>query len=77
MNRVSPWRSLAGAIGTLLVIFVLASACSDDPILGPTESPDDGGGSYSAIERLAPPTDSGAVQSDTTRAKEEPNPARF
>lgn len=55
------------AAGLILTL----SACSDDPILGPNEGePDDSGGSYSSINRLAP-TDSTASQPQTA------NPERF
>jgi len=62
-------RSLAAGLGGLLLLLVVLPACSTDPILGPNEGEkDDSGGSYSAIERLAP--------SDTSRAPSS-NPERF
>lgn len=45
---------LAGALGLLLPGLMLLSACSDDPILGPSDGESEDGGSYSAIKRLAP-----------------------
>lgn len=58
--------ALAAALGVCLVALVLVvSGCSDDPILGPGDGSDDGGGSYGVINRLAP--------DDSTAA----NPAQF
>lgn len=60
-------------MGLLLAVSLALTlpACSDDPILGPDEGePDDSGGSYSSINRLAP-TDSAASEPQTT------NPERF
>jgi hypothetical protein len=60
---------VAGALALLLVVSLPLSGCSDDPVLGPDEGEEDGGGgSYSAIERLAP--------SDAERSPR-PNPRRF
>lgn len=69
----SPYRLLK--IGTSFFLAVgLAlslSACSGDPVLGPDEGePDDSGGSYSSIKRLAP-ADSSASEPQTV------NPERF
>lgn len=62
---------LAGLASVLLVLVLLLPACSDDPILGPNDGePDDSGGSYSNIKRLAP-ADSTAYEPETT------NPERF
>ncbi len=49
-------QRLSVVAGILALIASLAVAgCSDDPILGPDEGePDDDGGSYSVIKRLAP-----------------------
>lgn len=69
MNHPSPRRLLAVGLGALLLLLIVLPACSNDPILGPNEGEkDDSGGSYSAIERLAP--------SDTSRAPSS-NPERF
>ena len=66
----SPLRHTALAAGALLcVLSLLVAGCSDDPILGPDEGePDDSGGSYSVIKRLAP--------SDSADASDH-NPERF
>lgn len=62
-------RLLAVGLGALLLLLIVLPACSNDPILGPNEGEkDDSGGSYSAIERLAP--------SDTSRVPSS-NPERF
>lgn len=69
MNYPSTRRLLAVGLGALLLLLIVLPACSNDPILGPNEGEkDDSGGSYSAIERLAP--------SDTSRAPSS-NPERF
>jgi hypothetical protein len=62
---------VTGVATALLALVLLLPACSDDPILGPDEGePDDSGGSYSNIKRLAP-ADSAAPEPRTT------NPERF
>jgi hypothetical protein len=39
----------------LVAVMILATGCSDDPILGPDDgSSEDGGGSYGVIKRLSP-----------------------
>lgn len=58
----------AGALALLLVVSLPLSGCSDDPVLGPDEGEEEGGGSYSVIERLAP--------SEAERSPR-PNPRRF
>lgn len=69
-------RIFVGVIGLLLPCLVLLSACSDDPILGPSDGESEGGGSYSVIERLARPDT--AAASDSTEASPVPaNPERF
>lgn len=61
---------------TLFLMVVLMTGCSDDPILGPDDgAPDDSGGSYSVIKRLAP-TDSAQVP-DSTDTPVSENPKRF
>ncbi|PSQ96902.1 MAG: hypothetical protein BRD55_04465 [Bacteroidetes bacterium SW_9_63_38] len=54
--RSSPLRRAALAVGALIcALSLLIAGCSDDPVLGPDEGePDDSGGSYSVIKRLAP-----------------------
>ncbi|PSQ88179.1 MAG: hypothetical protein BRD43_04880 [Bacteroidetes bacterium QS_4_64_154] len=72
-------HSLWGLIGTLLVFVFVLSACSDDPILGPTEDSSDDGGSYSSINRLAPP-DTGTTAAPVGPPEEgrpNANPERF
>lgn len=67
---------LAVLTATLFLIAALVGGCSDDPILGPEDgAPDDSGGSYSVIERLAP-TDS-AQAPDSTETPVPSNPKRF
>jgi hypothetical protein len=54
---------------------VLISACSDDPILGPSDGESEGGGSYSVIEKLSR---TGDGEPDSTQATPAPqNPERF
>ena len=70
------FRAVA-ALGTLFaVVLLFVLGCSDDPILGPDDgAPDDSGGSYSTIERLAP---SDSAQTPVPReAPTPPNPERF
>jgi hypothetical protein len=60
----------------IVAVVLLVLGCSDDPILGPDDgAPDDSGGSYSTIKRLAP-TDS-VPSPDSTEAPVSPNPERF
>lgn len=62
---------LVGLLGLLAVLVLLLPACSDDPILGPPDDGEDGGGgSYSNIKRLAPP---GSSQTEPKTS----NPERF
>ena len=68
-------RLLAPAVWVLLPCLLLLSACSDDPILGPSDGETDGGGSYSVIERLAP-QDTTATP-DSIEASSQTNPERF
>jgi len=63
-------RIVIGVLGLLLPCLLVLSACSDDPVLGPTDGETEGGGSYSVIDRLAP--------SDSADAAPAPvNPDRF
>jgi len=70
----------------LLLLLFLLPACSDDPVLGPSDGTPSEGGSYSALDRLASPAgavDSSAVDSSADAASsagpESPsaNPERF
>jgi len=54
---------------------VLLSACSDDPILGPTDGESEEGGSYSAIKRLAPADTAAAPDTTATARPSRPLPA--
>lgn len=71
------------AFSFLLVggLILILPACSDDPILGPTDdSSDEGEGSYSSIHRLSPPspaTDSTAPAAASTLDITDANPERF
>jgi hypothetical protein len=62
----SPRRILVGGLLLLLPGLLLLAACSDDPILGPTDGESEEGGSYSVIKRLAPADT--AAASDTSAA---------
>jgi hypothetical protein len=55
MNRFPGPSVLAGGCAALLVLVLLLPACSDDPILGPSDGAPREGGSYSSLNRLAPP----------------------
>lgn len=69
------WGSF-GVAGALLLVALLVSACSDDPILGPDDgAPDDSGGSYSVIKKLAP-TDTAAVPDSAHVEPASPSPSR-
>ena len=70
----SPLRHTALAVGALAcALSLLVAGCSDDPVLGPDEGEQEGGGSYSVIKRLAP-ADSAASDSASSPAR---NPERF
>lgn len=72
-------RSLAVGLGALLLLLIILPACSDDPVLGPSDGTPEEGGSYSALDRLSPPTtavDSGQSSSSRTDSAKT-NPARF
>jgi hypothetical protein len=64
-------------VGTVVIVLSgFAVGCSDDPVLGPDDgAPDDSGGSYSTIKRLAPADSTqppGALEPSAS-----PNPERF
>lgn len=67
-------RVVIGVLGLLVPCLLVVSACADDPILGPTDGETTGGGSYSAIERLAP---SGTTATPDSALREPENPERF
>lgn len=85
LSRFTDWPSLkaltpAALAGVLLgLTLLLLPACSDDPILGPDEGnrPDDGGGSYSIIDRLAPPDTAADSTKALPIAPPDTNPERF
>ena len=69
-------RAFAAVATMAIAVSVLISACSDDPVLGPSDGEPDGGGSYSVIEKLAQP--GAAAEADSTEASPAPkNPERF
>lgn len=77
MPSSDSWRPLAVGGTLFLSVLLLVLGCSDDPILGPGEGPsDDGGGSYSTIERLAP-SDSSAAPNTGPSVRRALNPERF
>lgn len=76
MDRPSPRRAPAGALGVLLLLLFVLPACSDDPILGPSDGESEGGGSYSVINRLAQP-DTAAESDSIEAARSRTNPERF
>lgn len=81
MDRSYAHRALVGLVGVLVLLLVVLPACSDDPILGPNDgSSENGGGSYSSINRLAPsppPTDSTPSPNPGLRDRADTNPERF
>lgn len=68
-------RAFAAAATMAIAVSVLISACSDDPVLGPSDGEPDGGGSYSVIEKLAQPDTAAPTSTDTSAASK--NPERF
>jgi hypothetical protein len=55
MLSSSSRRLVAILSACLVAVMIVATGCSDDPILGPDDgSSDYGGGSYGVIKRLAP-----------------------
>lgn len=71
------WRAFWFLSVLLVFVVLLLPACSDDPILGPTEADStSNGGSYSNLERLAP-TDSAAGADSSHLTPKAPNPERF
>jgi len=72
-HRFRPF-AVVGTLFAVVLLFVLG--CSDDPILGPDDgAPDDSGGSYSTIKRLAP--SESAPPADSTQPPVPSNPERF
>lgn len=74
--KASRRRIVVGALGLLLTCLLVLPACSDDPVLGPTDGESEGGGSYSIIERLAQP-DTAAMTDSTDVVPTPTNPERF
>lgn len=73
-------RALAVGLGAMLVLGTVLPGCSDDPILGPSDGTSGDGGSYSALNRLAPPAtavDSSQSASPSKRDSLTANPERF
>ena len=71
-------RSMVVGLGVLLLLLVVLPACSDDPILGPSDGAPEEGGSYSALDRLSPPaTAVDSTQSSSKTNSTTTNPARF
>jgi hypothetical protein len=75
-SQLDQWRAFGAVLAVAIVIPVLVSACSDDPVLGPSDGESEEGGSYSVIENLARPDT--AVMVDSTAVPSTPkNPERF
>ena len=78
MNYPFTRRLLAVGLGALLLLLIVLPACSDDPILGPSDGTPEEGGSYSALDRLSPPAAVDSSQSSASRTENTTtNPARF
>jgi hypothetical protein len=82
MSRFSEPLVLLGSCTALLALVLLLSACSDDPILGPSDGAPREGGSYSTLNRLAPPagtvdTSASAPGAVAQRMRPSHNPERF
>jgi len=77
--RPSLRHIFAPVLSVLLTCLLLLSACSDDPILGPSDGSSEDGGSYSVIKRLAP-TDTAEFRDTSATTRPLPsseNPERF
>jgi len=76
-------RLLTVGISLLVVggLTLTLPACSDDPILGPNDGEESGGGgSYSSLKRLSPPSTAADSTAPTTASAfpfGEVNPERF
>ncbi|MFP4227308.1 MAG: hypothetical protein ACLFTE_00605 [Salinivenus sp.] len=79
MNHSRPRLFLVAGLVASLLLLVVLPACSDDPVLGPSDGTSDEGGSYSNINRLAPSAeaDSGEPDSSAERDTTATNPERF
>lgn len=82
MDRPSSRRTVAGSLGALLLLLFLLPACSDDPVLGPSDGTPSEGGSYSALDRLAPPARAADSSANASGSSANPsslptNPERF
>lgn len=72
----SSWRTFTVVATVSIAILMSVAACSDDPVLGPSDGESEGGGSYSVIEKLAEPE--AAADADSTEESPAPtNPERF
>jgi hypothetical protein len=69
---------VAGLVAFVLLLVVLP-ACSDDPVLGPSDGSEESGGSYSSINSLAPPSAADSTQQRSPSGKDSAavNPERF
>ncbi len=67
MNASLRPRLASALTAALFLGLFLVTGCGDDPILGPDDGSSDGGGSYGAIQQLAP--------EDSVTARS--NPKRF
>lgn len=80
MDRSLVHRGLIVGVGALLFLLIALPACSEDPILGPNDGEDSGGGSYSSINRLAPnatTAESSTSADPSTQGSAAVNPERF
>lgn len=79
MDRSLPHAPVVAGLVAFLLVLVVLPACSDDPILGPSDGTEESGGSYSNINRLAPPPDADSTQPRPPSEKDSvtANPERF
>lgn len=79
MDRLLSHRTLVASFVAFFLLLVVLPACSDDPVLGPSDGSEESGGSYSNINRLAPPAaaDSSQPRSSPEQDSVANNPERF
>ncbi len=79
MNRSFPRSPLAAGLVAFVLVLVMLPGCSDDPVLGPSDGTEESGGSYSNINRLAPPPAADSAQQGSPSAQDSAavNPERF